>query len=52
MNDLIVSEIMNGVTALVFGVMIIAAVAWIAVTIVTALKQRANTRTRAEISTV
>ena len=49
MNDLIVSEVMNSVTALVFGVAIIISVAWIVINVVTALKQRANTRTRAEI---
>lgn len=49
MNDIIVSEIINGVTALVFGVVIIICVTWVIVTVVTALKGRANTRTRAEI---
>ena len=49
MNDLIVREIINGVTTLVFGVVIIVCVAWIVAAVVTALKQRANTRTRSEI---
>jgi len=49
MNDLIVSEILNGITTAVFGVAVIICVAWVAVTVVAALKQRANTRTRAEI---
>lgn len=49
MNDIIVSEILNTVTALVFGVVIIISVVWIAVAVIIALKQRANTRTRAEI---
>ena len=49
MNDLVVNTIINGVTALVFGVVIIICITWITVAVVTALKQRANTRTRAEI---
>lgn len=49
MNDLIIREIINGVTALVFGVVIIICISWVAVTVVTALRQRANTRIRAEI---
>lgn len=49
MNDIIVSEILNHITAAVFGVVIIICTAWIVITIVAALKQRANTRTRAEI---
>jgi hypothetical protein len=49
MDDLIVNNILNGITALAFGVAIIISVAWIVVNVVTALKQRANTRTRAEI---
>jgi hypothetical protein len=49
MNDIIVSEILNGITTAVFGVAVIICVAWVAVTIVAALKQRANTRTRSEI---
>lgn len=49
MNELIVNEIVNGVTALFFGIAIIISAAWIAINIVRALKQRANTRTRAEI---
>ena len=49
MNELIVNGIVNGITALFFGVTIIICVSWIAINIVKALKQRANTRTRAEI---
>ena len=49
MNDIIVSEILNSITTAVFGVVIIVCAAWIVVTIVTALKGRANTRTRADI---
>ena len=49
MNDLIVKEIVSGVTALVFGVVIITCLAWVAVTVVRELKERANTRTRADI---
>ena len=49
MNDIIVSEILNSITTTVFGVVIIVCAAWIVVTIVTALKGRANTRTRADI---
>jgi len=49
MNDIIVSEIMNGVTALAFGLAIIICVAWIVTNVVAALRQRTNTRTRAEI---
>lgn len=49
MNDIIVSEIINGVTAVFFGVVIIICTAWIVVTVITSLKARANTRTRAEI---
>lgn len=49
MNDIIVSEIINGVTTALLGAVIIVCVSWIVVTVVTALKGRANTRTRAEI---
>jgi hypothetical protein len=49
MNDLIVQQILSNITVTIFGVAIIICIAWIVVTIVTALKQRANTRTRGEI---
>ena len=49
MNDIIVKEILNSITTAVFGIAIIICVAWVVVTVVTALKGRANTRTRAEI---
>lgn len=49
MNDIIVSEIINSVTTAVLGAVIIVCVSWIVVTVVKALKGRANTRTRAEI---
>src|SRR3954463_8543251 len=49
MNDLIVQQILSNITITIFGVAIIICIAWIVVTIVTALKQRANTRTRGEI---
>lgn len=49
MNDIMVSEIISRVNALVFGVVIIFCISWIVVTAVNALKQRANTRTRADI---
>ena len=44
MNELIIKEIIGGVTALVFGVVIITCISWIVVTVVAALKQQANTR--------
>jgi hypothetical protein len=49
MNDIIVSEILNTITVMVFGVVIIICITWILITVVTALKQRTNTRTRADI---
>ena len=49
MNELIIKEIISGVTALVFGVVIITCISWVVVTVVAALRQQANTRTRAEI---
>jgi hypothetical protein len=49
MNDTIVDEIINGVTALFFGVTIIICVTWIVINVLRSLKQRANTKTRAEI---
>ena len=49
MNDLIVKEIVSGITALVFGVVIISCLTLIVVTVVRELKGRANTRTRADI---
>ncbi len=49
MNELIIKEIISGVTALVFGVVIIASISWIVVTVVAAFRQQANARIRAEI---
>ena len=49
MNDIIISEILNTITTALFGIVIIICVAWIVITAITALKGRANTRTRAEI---
>lgn len=49
MNELSDSEILNSVMAIVLGVAFVICLSWLAVTIITALKQRANTRTRAEI---
>ncbi len=49
MNDLIVNEIVSGITSLFFGVTIIICVTWIVINVLSSLKQRANTKTRAEI---
>ena len=49
MNELIIKEIISGVTALVFGVVIITCISWVVVTVVAALRQQANARIRAEI---
>jgi hypothetical protein len=49
MNEIIVSEIVSGISALVLGAVIIISIASIVIKVITALKHRANTRTRVEI---
>src|SRR5688572_10063727 len=49
MNDLIVNSLLNTVSAVMIGSTIIVCSAWIITTIVTSLRQRANTRTRTEV---
>jgi len=49
MNDLIVNSLMNTVSAVVIGSTIIVCMAWVITSIVSSIKQRANTRTRAEV---
>lgn len=49
MDDLIVNSLLNTVSAVVIGTAIIICAAWIITSIVTSVKQRANTRTRAEV---
>lgn len=49
MDPLSLNNLINGITSIVFGVTIIVSVAWLAVKIGTAIKQRADMRTRAEI---
>ncbi len=49
MDDLIVNSVMNTVSAVVIGATIIICSAWIITSIVRSMRQRANTRTRAEI---
>lgn len=49
MNDLAVNSITNTVSAVVIGSAIIIASAWVITSIVGSMKQRANTRIRAEI---
>ena len=49
MDDLIVNSLMNTVSAVVIGATIIICSAWIITSIVTSMRQRANTRTRTEV---
>jgi hypothetical protein len=49
MNDLIVNSLLNTVSAVVIGSTIIICAAWVITSIVTSMRQRANTRTRAEV---
>ena len=49
MNDLIIKEILETITAFAVGVTIIICAAWIVINIIKTMKQRADTRTRAEI---
>jgi hypothetical protein len=49
MNDLTVNSVMNTVSAVVIAATIIVSFAWIITSIVTSIRQRANTRTRAEV---
>ncbi len=49
MDDLIVNSILNTVSAVVIGATLIICAAWIITSIITSLKQRANTRTRVEV---
>jgi len=49
MNDLAVNNITNTVSALVIGSAIVISSAWVITSIVASMRQRANTRIRAEI---
>lgn len=49
MDQLIVNSLLNTVSAVVIGSTIIIASAWVITSIVTSMKQRANTRTRSEV---
>jgi hypothetical protein len=49
MDDLTVNSLLNTVSAVVIGATIIICAAWIITSIVTSMKQRANTRTRTEV---
>lgn len=49
MNDLIVNSVTNTVSAVVIGSAIIISSAWVITSIVSSMRQRANTRMRAEI---
>lgn len=49
MDDLTVNSLLNTVSAVVIGATIIICAAWVITSIVTSMRQRANTRTRAEI---
>ena len=49
MDDLSVNSISNTVSAVVIGATIIVSAAWIITSIMKSIKERANTRTRAEI---
>ena len=49
MDDLTVNSVLNTVSAVVIGATIIICCAWVVTSIVRSMKQRANTRTRAEI---
>lgn len=49
MDDLTVNSLLNTVSAVVIGATIIICAAWIITSIVTSMKQRANTRTRTDV---
>jgi len=49
MNELSDKDILNSVTAIIFGVTTLVCLTWVAVTIIVSFKQRANANTRAEI---
>jgi hypothetical protein len=49
MNELAINSLMNTVSAVVIGATIIISIAWIITSIVTSMRQRANTRMRTEV---
>jgi hypothetical protein len=49
MNDLTVNSILNTASAMVIGMTIVICAAWIIASIITSMKERANTRTRADV---
>ena len=49
MNDLAVNSLLNTVSAVVIGATIIICLSWIITSIVSSMRQRANTRTRVEV---
>jgi ABC-type multidrug transport system fused ATPase/permease subunit len=49
MNDLNFNGLLNTASAVVIGVTIVISAAWIIVRIITSMKERANTRTRADV---
>ena len=49
MDDLIINSLLNTVSAVVIGSTIIICAAWVITSIVSSTRQRANTRTRAEV---